>query len=212
MPRTILAAALLAFLLFGASASFAQTEEVTRGEALISSSGFRQIPAGARVALKISDDSDINLRLRDVASRGLKRAGYLLVTRDPEFTLRLESEQLISGQRVDHSIGSLRYGSGVGRSVGKEDGPQGTGVDVNVKLWSSTKNSLLAPKSHSVTRKQGFEVTIEAFDEAAAKPAWQGIARAPDTGGDPFRAGSAMVKHLVDSLGLTLDDEIVPLR
>lgn len=212
MARIVPTAAVLALLLIGGTIAHAETEEPERGEATITSRSFLQIPAGARVALQIADDSDINLRLRDVASQGLKRAGYIQVTKDPEYTLRLESERLTSGQRIDSSIGSLRYGSGVGRPEGKQSGPQGTGVDLNLKLWSSTRNSLLSPKPGDVAPKQGFLVVIAAFDEAEAKPAWQGIARAPDTGGDPFRVGSAMVKHLVDSLGLTLDEEIVSLR
>ena len=85
-------------------------------------------------------------------------------------------------------------------------------MDVNLKLWSSTRNSLLSPKGTGAAPKQGFSVTMKAFDEAARKPAWHGIAQAPNTGSDSYRAASAMVRHLIDALGLTIEAETVSVR
>lgn len=190
----------------------ASGQTLQSGEAILSASGFRTIPDRAKVRLQLADDTDINLRLRAIAIQALTRAGYAVVDADAAFTLRLESERLLKGRQTDLSIGSLRAGSSVGRPEGNAGGPRGDGVDLNLRLWSSTKNSLLNPKSAGVAAKQGFAVVIKAFDEAAHKPAWHGIARAPDSGGDSYRTGSAMVKHLIDALGLTVDQEIVSLR
>ena len=104
------------------------------GEALLSVSGFRPIPDGAKVTLQLADDSDINLRLRDVAAEALRRAGYGVVTQGAEYTLRIESERQVRGATFYKSTGCLRAGSSVGRPEGNSGGPRGDGVDVNLKL------------------------------------------------------------------------------
>lgn len=212
MPRIapILFTVLIALSSFLPQDAKAQTLE--RGEAVLSANGYRDIAAGATIAVHLADDSDINLRLREVATRALQRAGYTVVESGAAHTLRLESKRRASGAAFDQSIGSLHAGSSVGRPEGNSGGPRGDGVDVNVRLWSTTRNSLLNPKSAGSAPKQGFGVTLDAFEEATRKPAWHGAVRTDDTGGDSYRAGSAMVKHLVDALGLTIEAEYVSLR
>ena len=112
----------------------ALSQSLQRGEAVLTASVFRPIRDGAKVALQLADDSDINLRLREVAVQALTRAGYQIVEHGPDYTLRLESERLVRGTSVDRSIGSLRAGSSVGRPEGNSGGPRGDGVDLNVKL------------------------------------------------------------------------------
>jgi hypothetical protein len=180
--------------------------------AVMTARSYRPIPDGARLEIQIADDSDINLRLLDIAVRALTRAGYTVVSEKPAFTLRLETERLVSGAAQDRSIGSLRAGSGVGRPTGNVGGPQGTGVDLNLKLWSSSRNSLLSPKSAGTAPKQGFGLRLDAFDESAGKPAWQGAARTQDNEGDDFRTGSALIRHLIDAVGLTIEAETVSIR
>lgn len=182
------------------------------GQATMTTKAYRPIPDDARIALRIADDSDINLRLQEVAERALSRAGYTIVTDKPTVTLRLETARRAGGIRTDDTIGSLRAGSGVGRPSGNVGGPQGTGVDLNVKLWSSTKNSLLSPKSSGSAPKQGFDVKLEAFDEITLKPAWNGVARAVYNGGDNFRAGSVMINRLIEAFGVSVEPESLSLQ
>ncbi len=204
---------LLAVLVFGANVRVATMAQGTDDvDGVMSASAFRPVPDDSRLTIQIADDTDINLRLRDVAERLLRRAGYTIVSEKPTFTLRLESQRISGGVQFDRSIGSLRAGSSVGRPTGNRSGPQGTGVDLNLKLWSSTRNSLLSPKSPGSAPKQGLGIQIEAFDEIARKPAWHGVARAVDSGGDSFRTGSALVRHLVDAFGLTIKEETLSLR
>ena len=204
----------ITFVLFlpglGPKQSWSQTLEA--GEALLSASGFRPIPDGAKMMLQLADDSDINLRLRDVAAQTLRLAGYGVVTQGADYTFRIESERQVRGATFDRSIGGLRAGSSVGRPEGNSGGPRGDVVDVNLKLWFSTRNSLLSPKGTDAAPKQDFGVTMKAFDEAARKPAWHGIAQAPNTGGGSYRAASAMVRHLIDALGVTIEVETVSVR
>ena len=188
---------LLVMLTLMSSGVAAQSD---RDDATMTTRAYRPIPDNARVALQIADDSDINLRLQEVTSRALTRASYTVVTDKPTITLRLETVRRTAGSRTDDSIGSIRAGSSVGRPTGNVGGPQGTGVDLNVKLWSSTKNSLLRHRSSGSVPKQGFDVKLEAFDETTLKPAWNGIARAAYNGGDNFRAGSIMINRLIGHL------------
>ena len=85
----------ISFVLFlpglGPKQCWSQTLEA--GEALLSASKFRPIPDGAKVTLQLADDSDINLRLRDVATEAMRRSGYGIVTQGADYTLRLESER-----------------------------------------------------------------------------------------------------------------------
>ncbi|NKB56827.1 MAG: hypothetical protein GKS00_10875 [Alphaproteobacteria bacterium] len=178
----------------------------------MSASAFRSIPDGSRIAIQIADDTDINLRLRDVAARALIRAGYTVIEDSPAFTLRLETQHRAAGVRTDRSIGSLRAGSGVGSPAGNVGGPQGTGVDLNLKLWSSSRNSLLSPKSGGSAPKQGFGVQLDVYDEKANKPAWRGFARVDDNRGDSYRTGSIMVKRLVEALGISVETESLSLQ
>lgn len=182
------------------------------GEATMTTKAYSPIPDDARIALRVADDSDINLRLQEVTKRALSRAGYAVVADKPTFTLRLETTRRAGGIRTDDSIGSLRAGSGIGRPTGNIGGPQGTGVDLNVKLWSSTKNSLLSPKSGGSAPKQGFDVKLEVFDETALKPAWNGVARAEYNGGDNFRAGSIMINRLIEAFGISIEPESLSLQ
>ncbi len=203
---------LVAMLFAAAFVGPAAAQSGGANDAVMSASVYRPIPQGARVTLRLADDTDINLRLREVATRSLTRAGYHVVEDDPVIVLRLESRRFSSANSADRSIGQLRYGSGFGRSVGNVDGPQGVGVDVKLKLWSSTRNSLLKPQGKSVAQRQGFGVSIDAYDEIAGKPAWSGVARAADNGGDSFRAGGAMVRRLIEALGIAVEAETVSLR
>lgn len=196
-------------MLTSSGAVFAQSNV---GEASMTTKAYRPIPDNARIALRVADDSDINLRLQEVVERALSRAGYTIVADRPTFTVRLETARRARGVRTDDSIGSLRAGSSVGRPTGNVGGPQGTGVDLNVKLWSSTKNSLLSPKSGGSAPKQGFDVKLEAFDETARKPAWNGVARAAYNGGDNFRAGSIMINRLIEAFGISIEPESVSLQ
>ena len=196
--------------LMSSGVAFAQSND--GGDATMTTKAYRPIPDNARVALQIADDSDINLRLQEVAARALTRAGYTVVTDKPTITIRLETVRRAAGSRTDDSIGSLRAGSSVGRPTGNVGGPQGTGVDLNVKLWSSTKNSLLHPRSSGSAPRQGFDVKLEAFDETALKPAWNGIARAAYNGGDNFRAGSIMINRLIEAFGTSIEPESLSLQ
>ncbi len=192
--------------------NFAMAQIEAAGDAVMSTRSFRPIPDGSLIKVQIADDTDINLRLRDVTERALRRAGYRITTDKPAFTFRLETERLGAGTQLDRSVGSLRAGSGVGRPSGNIGGPQGTGVDFNLKLWSSSRNSVLNPQSSGTAPKQGFGIQLEAFDETAGKPSWHGASRAPDNGGDSFRTGSAIIRHLVGAIGLTLEAESISLR
>jgi hypothetical protein len=89
------------------------------------------------------------------------------------------------------------------------DDPRGSEVDLNVKLWSSTKKSLLGQKRPSKPLRQGFQLTLEAYDVKKSEYVWRGNARTAETGGDAFRVGQAMARRLIEVIGETVAPRII---
>lgn len=189
----------------------AGAQYVEEDDAVISARSFRPIAAGVRVALRIADDTELNQRLAAVTADALRRAGYQVVEDNPEILLRLETRRPAEIGLHDRSVGSFEAGSGHGRPTGNVGGPRGVGVDLNLRLWSSTRNSLLKRTKRGAAPRQGFSVIFDAYDETAGKAAWHGDARARNVGGDSFRAGSAMIQRLIDVFGSALEPTPVSL-
>lgn len=193
------------------AAGDAGAQYIEEDDAVIAARSYRPIPPGVRVALRIADDTELNQRLAAVAADALRRAGYQVVVDNPVIVLRLETRRRAGIEPKDRSVGSLDVGSGHGRPTGMVGGPRGVGVDVNLRLWSSTRNSLLKRSKPSAAPKQGFSVIFDAYDETAGKAAWRGDARAESVGGNSFRAGSAMIRRLIDLFGTAAEPTPISL-
>lgn len=199
-------------MLAGIVASDAGAQYIAGNDAVIAARSFHPIAPGTRVALRIADDTALNQRLAAVATDALARAGYRVVEDNPVIVLRLETRRRAGIEPEDQSVGRLDAGSGLGRPTGNVGGPRGVGVDVNLRLWSSTRNSLLKRVKPSAAPKLGFRVIFDAYDEPAGKAAWRGDARAQNAGGDLFRAGGAMIRHLIELFGTTAEPTPISLR
>jgi len=210
-PRVIGAMLVLAGMA-ASGASGANAQYIEEEDAVIAARSYRPIAPDTRVALRIADDTELNQRLAAVAADALRRAGYQVVEDDPVIVLRLETHRRTGIGRDDRSIGSLNAGSGHGRPVGSVGGPRGVGVDLNLRLWSSTRNSLLKPARPAAAPKQGFTVIFNAYDEPTGKAAWRADARAQNVEGNLFRAGSAIIRRLIDLFGTTVEAKPVSLR
>jgi hypothetical protein len=111
----------------------------------------------------------------------------------------METKNIAEGQAADNSVGSLQAGNQ-------------TGVDLNVRLWSSTKNSLLKRNVGEAENVPEFVILFDAYDEVAKKAAWRGEARTTDSEGDSIEVASAMIRQIVPMLGITVPRRTVPLR
>jgi hypothetical protein len=179
------------------------------GEILLSAQAVHAINPNAAIDVRVSDDTELNIRLRDVVRGILHRAGFKIDGNNPALVLQLQTQRLIQREGDTGSIGQFRAGSATGRPSGSLDDPRGSEVDLNVKLWSSTKKSLLGQKRPSKPLRQGFQLTLEAYDVKKSEYVWRGNARTAETGGDAFRVGQAMARRLIEVIGETVAPRII---
>ena len=125
--------------------------------------------------------------------------------------LQLQTQRLVQGESDGGYIGQFRAGSATGRPRGSLDDPRGSEIDLNVKLWSSTRKSLLGQKPQSKRSRPGFQLTLEAYDVVKGEYVWRGSARTEESGGDTFRVGQAMASRLVETFGKTVAPRIVEI-
>ncbi|MBT5107477.1 MAG: hypothetical protein HOM25_02235 [Rhodospirillaceae bacterium] len=176
---------------------------------MLSAQAVHAINPNAAIDVRVSDDTELNIRLRDVVRGILHRAGFKIDGNNPALVLQLQTQRLIQREGDTGSIGQFRAGSATGRPSGSLDDPRGSEVDLNVKLWSSTKKSLLGQKRPSKPLRQGFQLTLEAYDVKKSEYVWRGNARTAETGGDAFRVGQAMARRLIEVIGETVAPRII---
>ena len=174
-------------------------EELTEGSMQIQAQSREPIEPRVGIRFQLANDSELDLRLQTVAIQALRDAGYRVNQPGSVITLRMETQNGTVVSKEDTSIGSLEAGSGVG-------------VDLNVRLWSSTQNSLLKNNSGKNRRIPVFAVTFDAYDDVGGKAAWRGEAVTHSADGINFEAGDAMVRQLISAFGTTLKPKNVPLR
>ena len=133
-----------------------------------------------------------------VAGESLRDAGYGNDNSAPQITLRIETRNNAPGVENDNSIGRLNADSG-------------GDIDLNVRLWSSNKNSLLKNNTGEAGGDPTFVIAMEAYDEVAGTVAWQGEARTDKVNANNIEAGSAMVRELIAIFGKASDPVFVPL-
>lgn len=197
--RAVLARTAVCAVILMSGSSTLPAQGLTEGNMEIQAQSLEQISPTASIRLQLANDSEFNLRLGAVAVKALQEAGYIVDERSRMVTLRLETQNVTVAKKSDTSIGSLEAGSGVG-------------VDLNVRLWSSSKNSLLKQNSNEKEKTPAFSITFDAYDEVAGKASWHGEAVTESMDGNNFEAGESMVRQLISAFGTTLKRKTVPLR
>jgi hypothetical protein len=181
------------------------------GEMVLSAQTTRTVDVTAVIEVRVSDDTELNIRLKDAIKELLTSAGFKIDGISPSITLQLQTRRLIMDGGDGGTIAQFHVGSTTGRPSGSLNDPRGSEVDLNVKLWSSTKKSLLGRNNPTKRRQRGFELILEAYDVINGAYVWRGSARAPDTGGDIFGMGQSMARRLVDVYGKTVAPQIVEI-
>ncbi|MEX2615822.1 MAG: hypothetical protein WD767_06980 [Alphaproteobacteria bacterium] len=194
--RIALAAFVLLFTDIGVGS--ADSQEQLETTAVISALGIRPIASGARVRIRLADDSDFNRQLAIVAGESLRDAGYGNDSTAPQITLRIETRNNAPGVTEDNSIGRLHADSG-------------GDIDLNVRLWSSNRNSLLKKNTGEAGGDPTYVIQMEAYDEVAGTVAWQAEARTDKVNANNIEAGSAMVRQLIAVFGKASEPVFIPL-
>lgn len=170
-----------------------------------------ELPQNAVIEVRLSDDTELNLQLRESVIAELKRNGHQVAAQNASVVLWLESKFIDHSHEKADSIGQFRAGSTLGGPVGALNDPDKTQMDVNVKVWSSSKNSLLRREGGSGTIQRGFEVTLNAYNEARGQHIWRGAIRTEDTQGDAAYIGRKMVPPLVSALGENVENRTIQM-
>jgi hypothetical protein len=181
------------------------------GEILLSGQSIQPIEPKSSFEVRLSDDSDLNLRLQDIFIEHLQNAGFIKDSVSPTLVIWLKTQRITWNSGENGSIGSLRVGSTLGPPSGSLNDPRGSEVDFNVKLWSSTKNSLLRKNKSTDAQRRGFQIVLDVFNNTKDAFIWRGSARATELSGDSFRVGQSMAPRLLEILGQTVEPRVMEL-
>lgn len=195
LPRAFaVCAALLTTLMFTAPLA-AQAPDDALGR--VSTNALGDVATGQTVLIDVLDDTELNLRLRDIIAQSLEQHGFEPAAAG-RYTLVFQTQEIhnLSG---DGGIGEL--------SVSTREG-----IRMHMNLWSSTRDSLLANRSQNATdsvRLLHLDMTLR--DRNDGKVVWQGQSFAEARGADRFMVFRQMVPQLVERIGETHDIETFPI-
>lgn len=176
----------------------------------VSSVLFHDLPEGLPIEVATFDDTDTNLEIQARFAEELEKSGYLVAENAP-LELSFTSEVIQADLR--QRSGTLGR---IGASTEADRGTRGsdTGVDLEVNVWSSTKDSVLGgiqPQGGSGRQAQ-LHINALLRDRDSGQVLWQGDAFSAMVMSDERRLAGAMVKPLVDAFGRSVKDEPFQVR
>lgn len=181
------------------------------GQGNLTSTAYHELPGGFPIEVRTFDDSEINLDIRSRLIDALGRSGYLV---EPGAPLELSFESaVIQGAAADSSRSSLGR---VETSTNASTGNQGSsiGVDVQVNVWSSTKDSVLGGRQSAVSRGKHARFHINAIlrDRENGRVLWQADAIGDLITSDEARVARAMIEPLIEAFGQSVANQSFELR
>jgi hypothetical protein len=172
----------------------AWAQAVTGGEGIVNAVSFSAIPEELVIEVTLYDNTDLDLAIRDEMIEALEGAKHAVSDGAP-YELSLETdEEAINFSSKDPSLGEIS-------SVGG-------GLDVELNVWSSTKDSLLGGRQERTVRQgeNHFEIHAVLRDRQAGGVVWEGRATVQGDRGSAGPITRKMVDSLVANLGRTVDD------
>ncbi len=175
-------------------------QAVTGGGGMVNAVAFSALPEELVVEVTLFDNTDLDLAIRDEMIEALEGAKHAVSDGAP-YELSLETDaEAIRYSSKDPSLGEIS-------SVGG-------GLDVELNVWSSTKDSLLGGRQER-TARQGenhFEIHAVLTDRQAGSVVWEGRATVQGDRGSAAPITRKMVDSLVANLGRTVNDGTFPAR
>ena len=195
--RTAAAAGLL--LVAAAGGAWSQEalvpDEVARtAPGMVTAQGLRAPSLGFSVSVAPYDDSELNLKLKADFEAALAERWQARVTAEPAAALLLLFESEVVPADLAPPPPSLG-------SAHVDDG----GAEVNVNVWSSSKDSVLGGRRDSAGGGSNvFHINAVLRDRQSGEVVWQGdayyVLREPEV----ERVARALVSPLVDRIGQSL--------
>ncbi len=192
MKRTIILAlpcliALIA-LSFGANAG---PGAIATGH--INSTACGKLPSPLSVAVRLADDTEANMELREVLLRRLEDAG-VTVADDAPATLNIEVVR--SSQATIHK----------GPDLGEFSDGTGQHTRFRMNVWSSQADSIMGGRRDRILSRSFDRLRIAIYinSRADGRCLWQGEAVHDLGGADARFVSERMIPALVDSLGTSV--------
>jgi len=182
--RSRFAAAVLVGLFVTAMPVGAQTP------ADVAAVAYRDLPAGLALRVQLLDDSDLNLRVRELVAEELAAGGYPVAEGAP-FVLLVET-QTNSETDSGPSLGSFEVDD--------------EGARIRMNLWSSREDSLLRGRQESGTIEADarYRISLGLYDGRDGRYYWRGTVTSTLDQGDAADASRAMVPALLAHFGKTV--------
>jgi hypothetical protein len=176
----------------------------------LNSQAIGRLPAGLPIEIVVLDDSEANLEIRDALAEALAENGFLVAPEAP-LEMTFEAETLEPGVQDDRpTLGQIRAGNEA--EVGNRGSERGVEAEVNV--WSSTKDSLLGGRQDkdASTSHPRYHINVQLRDRESGKVVWQGDAICEMLTGDRERLVESMTGPLAAAVGRTVTGEPFEIR
>ena len=205
-------------MLMGASALPAQGDQrlqqaVGPGGApgSVTSQVLAKMPEGFPIEVVLFDDSDTNIELRALLIQGLERHGHIVGEGAP-LELVFESEVMEPNFRDDDAPSLGRIQSSNQNQTGNRGSARG--VEAEVNLWSTTKDSLLGGRQKRLAQSKHslFHINAILRDRESGRVLWQGDALCEMLTSNRTRLLRSMAEPLAASVGKTVVDEPFDIR
>lgn len=163
---------------------------------IINSVSFAPVDRQAPIAVRPLDDNKVNLELKRRIDGALRQAGYAVSDYTATTELSFETE-VIEG----------RF-SGDGRNLGRFEGSSDRGVNFQINVWSSTKDSVLGGRQKKADRRANvFHMNAVLRNRESGRVLWQADAFCEMLTTDTGRIAASMVAPLVRNLGRSAERE-----
>lgn len=197
MTRTaVLLACLVAWAANGALAQTAAPAQAGP-KGTMNAVSFSPMPSNVEIAVRPLDDSDANLRLKEMFAAELRSKGFRVVDKST-LVMTVETRDEV-GSWTDQGRRSLIELQAKGGRDGGED------AQAMVNIYNSTRGGLLneGRGGTSIATPSTYRINVTVDDRNNGKRIWQGWTIADLGHGDREALAKAMVPALMGHLGLT---------
>ena len=157
-----------------------------------------------RVDVELLDNTDANMRLRDVFVETLKKMGAEITPRATSVlsldieTIR-EAEQRKPGDMVDLRLGSENPDARIDSPIDNKD----DFAEAHVNIWSNQRDSVIGGRRNTVERQaiNQLRVTINIYSRQDGRCLWRGEALHQLDSGDERIVAEHVMRVLADAVG-----------
>ncbi len=172
---------------------------------VLTSRKLRRMPEGFPVSIVAIDDREIDEEIKRLLTEALQETGRIVIDNAPlELAFR---SKIVQSVMVDRPPSLGQVTSSTGQTVGNQG--QDAGVEVQMNVWSSTRDSLFGGRNPSSGQKRDprFYINATLRDLETGTVVWQADVVCEMVTTNQSRIVRAMVGPLAASVGKTVTQE-----